>query len=139
MVHILKLQNWFYYVHFKISWYFPGSPEVETLPFSVGGTRSIPSQGTKIPHALWPKKQNRKQKHYCNKLKTFKMAHIKKIFGKFFYYTFFNGYFFITGCEWTFPTSSFSHIIFIWKKHSPSVPRVLNSLIRTNNLYCVCQ
>ena len=33
----------------------------------------------KIPHALWLKNQNIKQKQYCNKFnKDFKKAHIKK-------------------------------------------------------------
>ena len=27
----------------------------------------IQGQGPKIPHTLWPKNQNRKQKQYCNK------------------------------------------------------------------------
>ena len=46
---------------------FPGGPVVETLPSHVGGVGSIPGWGAKIPHALWPKNQNIKQKHYCNK------------------------------------------------------------------------
>ena len=34
---------------------------------------SIPGQGDKIPHASWPKRQNIKQKQYCNKFnKNFK-------------------------------------------------------------------
>ena len=28
---------------------------VKTLPANAGGTGSIPGQGTKIPHATWPK------------------------------------------------------------------------------------
>ena len=32
-----------------------------------GHARSIPVQGAKIPDALQPKKQNLKQKQYCNK------------------------------------------------------------------------
>ena len=40
---------------------------VETVPSSAGGAASIPGQGAKIPHALWPKIQNIKQKQYCNK------------------------------------------------------------------------
>ena len=46
---------------------FPGGPVVETVPSSAGGAASIPGQGAKIPHALWPKIQNIKQKQYCNK------------------------------------------------------------------------
>ena len=44
---------------------------VETLPSSAGGMGSIPGQGAKIPHGLWPKNQNikkkKKQKQCCNK------------------------------------------------------------------------
>jgi len=36
----------------------PGSPVVETLPFSSGGTGSIPGWKAKIPHASWPKNQS---------------------------------------------------------------------------------
>ena len=49
----LKKKNW---------WDFPGSPVVETLPSSAGGMGSIPGQGAKIPHGLWPKNQNIKKK-----------------------------------------------------------------------------
>ena len=48
-------------------WGFPGGPVVKTLPSNAGGAGSNPHQGTKIPHALWTKKQNIKQKQYCNK------------------------------------------------------------------------
>ena len=42
---------------------FPCSPVVKTWLYSVGGmSSSIPALGTKIPHALGPKKQNIKQK-----------------------------------------------------------------------------
>ena len=38
---------------------FPGDPVVKTLCFyTVGGTGLIPGQGTKIPHAAWPKCNN---------------------------------------------------------------------------------
>ena len=40
---------------------FPGSAMVRTLPSSAGSMGSLPAQGAKILHALWPKKQ------YCNK------------------------------------------------------------------------
>ena len=41
-------------------WDFPGGPVVRTLPSSAGGAGSIPGQGAKIPHALWPKNQKHK-------------------------------------------------------------------------------
>ena len=41
---------------------FPSNPVVKTLPSNVGGVGSIPDQGTKIPHASQPKKQNITQK-----------------------------------------------------------------------------
>ena len=50
-----------------IFWDFPGVPVVETLPSSAGGVGWIPGRGSRIPHALWPKNQNIKQKQYCNK------------------------------------------------------------------------
>ena len=39
---------------------------VKTSPSNSGIADSIPSWGTKTPHAVWPKNQNRKQKQYCN-------------------------------------------------------------------------
>ena len=33
---------------------FPGGPVVKTLHFNAGGMASIPGEGTKIPHAMWP-------------------------------------------------------------------------------------
>ena len=49
--------------HFKrrINRDFPGGPVVETLPSRAQGVSSIPGQGTKIPHASWPKNQNMKK------------------------------------------------------------------------------
>ena len=41
---------------------FPGGPVVNTLPSNARGMGSIPGWGAKIPHVLWPKKQNIKQK-----------------------------------------------------------------------------
>ena len=35
------------------------------MPSKSGGAGSIPGQGAKTPHALWPKIP--KQKQYCNK------------------------------------------------------------------------
>ena len=55
---------------------FPGGPVVKTLSSDAGGTGPIPGWGAKIPHASWPKNQNRKQKQYSNKLKTLKMVHV---------------------------------------------------------------
>ena len=46
---------------------FPGSPVVKTSPFNAGGVGLIPGRGAMIPHASQPKKQNIKQKQYCNK------------------------------------------------------------------------
>ena len=46
---------------------FPGGPVVKTSPSNAGGAGSIPGRGAKIPHALQPRKQNIKQKQYCNK------------------------------------------------------------------------
>ena len=46
---------------------FPGGPMVKTLPSNGGRAGSIPGQGAKIPHTLWPKSQDRKQKQYDNK------------------------------------------------------------------------
>ena len=43
---------------------FSGGPAVRILLFNAGGMGSIPSQGAKILHALWPK--NIKQKQYFN-------------------------------------------------------------------------
>ena len=39
-------------------WDFPGGPVVKTLPSNAGDIGSIPSQGAKISHALWPKSQS---------------------------------------------------------------------------------
>ena len=46
----------------------PGRPLVKTSPFNAGSVGSIPGQQAKIPHALWPKNQNIKQKQCCNKI-----------------------------------------------------------------------
>ena len=50
-----------------ISWDFPGSPVVKTLPYNAGDVGSMPGQGVKLPHASEPKNQNIKQKQNCNK------------------------------------------------------------------------
>ena len=49
-----------------MNWNFPDGPVVKTS--NAGGAGSISGWGAKIPHALWPKNQNIKQKkQYCNK------------------------------------------------------------------------
>ena len=51
----------------------------KTWPANAGGAGSIPGQGTKIPHALWPKDHNRKLKNIAtNSIKVLKMVHQKK-------------------------------------------------------------
>ena len=48
-------------------WDFPGGPVVTTSPSNAGGEGLITGRGVKIPHALWSKNQNKKQKQRCNK------------------------------------------------------------------------
>ena len=57
---------------------------VKTSPSNAGGAGSIPGRGAKIPHDLWPEKQNIKQKQYCHKFNKDlkKMVYIKKIIKK---------------------------------------------------------
>ena len=51
----------------------PRSSVVKTLPLSAGGVGLTLGQWPKITHAFQPKKQNIKQKQYCNKFnKAFK-------------------------------------------------------------------
>ena len=45
---------------------FPGGPVVKTSPSNAGGAGSIRDWEARIPHALWSKNQNIKQKQYCN-------------------------------------------------------------------------
>ena len=40
---------------------------VKISPSNAGGVSLVPCWTTKIPHGLWPKNQNIKQKQYCNK------------------------------------------------------------------------
>ena len=42
-------------------------PVVKTSSSNARGAGSTPAQGAEIPHALWPKNPNIKQKQYCNK------------------------------------------------------------------------
>ena len=44
---------------------FPGGPVIKTLPSNARGMGLNPGWRAKIPHALWPKNQNIKQKQYC--------------------------------------------------------------------------
>ena len=62
--------------------YVPGSPVVETSPSNAGREGSTPGPGAKILHGSGPKKQNIKQKQYCNKFnKDFENGpHLKKLF-----------------------------------------------------------
>ena len=46
---------------------FPGDPVVMTSPSNAGGKDLISGQGAKISLASWPKCQNIKQMHSCNK------------------------------------------------------------------------
>ena len=45
----------------KPRWDFPGDPGVRMSPSRAEGADSIPDQGLKIPHALWPKEPIQKQ------------------------------------------------------------------------------
>ena len=51
-----------------MSWYwdFLGGPEVETSSSNAGNVGSIPGLGTKISHALGPKKKKKKTKKTQN-------------------------------------------------------------------------
>ena len=49
---------------------FPSAPVVQTLLSNARGASSIPGQVAKIPHTLWPKNKNTKQKQYYNKFNT---------------------------------------------------------------------
>ena len=58
---------------------------VKTLPSNAAGAGLIPGWETKIPHACGPRKQNRKQKWYCNKFhKDLKNGPHQKIYIYFF-------------------------------------------------------
>ena len=48
-------------------WDSPGSPVGKISPSNASGVSLIPGWGANIPHVLWPKNQNIKQKQYCNK------------------------------------------------------------------------
>ena len=65
------------------NWYiedFAGGPAVETLPSNAGGVGQTSGQEAKIPHVSHPKKQNMKQRQYCNKFNKgfFLMVQVKK-------------------------------------------------------------
>ena len=55
--------------HFEMGRDFPRGPVVKTSLSNRWNAGSILGQGVKIPHASGPKKQNIKQKQYCNKFK----------------------------------------------------------------------
>ena len=60
-------------------WDFPGGLVVENPPSNAGDAGLIPSRGTKIPLASWPKNQNVKQKQYCSEFnKDFKNGPCQK-------------------------------------------------------------
>ena len=69
-----------------MAWDFSGGPVDKTLSSNSRNTGLIPGQGAKTPPALQPKKkkQNIKQKQYCNKFnkKDFKNGPYKKVFKK---------------------------------------------------------
>ena len=46
----------------------PGSPVVTTSSSNAGGASSVPGQGAKFLHAVWPTIQNIRLNRYCNKL-----------------------------------------------------------------------
>ena len=46
----------------------PGNPVVKASPSNASCLGTIPGWGAKSPDALWPKKQNRKQKQCWEKL-----------------------------------------------------------------------
>ena len=62
--HQILLITWLTFKNAKTG-DFLGGPVVNTLPSNAGGMGSIPGPGAKIPYAS--KKQNIKQKQYCNK------------------------------------------------------------------------
>ena len=45
---------------------FPCAQWLRLQPSNAGGAGLAPGWGTKIPHALWTKTQNTKEKQYCN-------------------------------------------------------------------------
>ena len=78
-----ELEKMFQKTSIICTWEFPGGPVVKASPSNAGGVGLIPGLGTKITHASWPRNQDIKQKHYCNRFnKDLKMVHIKKIFLK---------------------------------------------------------
>ena len=54
---------------------------VQTSPSDMGVVCSIPGQGVKIPHVLWPKKQNinNRSNIVTNSIKTLKVVLVKKL------------------------------------------------------------
>ena len=54
---------------------------VQTSPSDMGVVCSIPGQGVKIPHVLWPKNQNinNRSNIVTNSIKTLKVVLVKKL------------------------------------------------------------
>ena len=54
---------------------------VQTSPSNMGVVCSIPGQGVKIPHVLWPKNQNinNRSNIVTNSIKTLKVVLVKKL------------------------------------------------------------
>ena len=58
---------------------FPGGPVVKTSLFNARRVGLVPGQGARIPHTLWQRNQNIKQKQHCNEFnEDLRMVHIKK-------------------------------------------------------------
>ena len=65
--HSRSLENVSEHVKLKTKGDFILDPVTKPSLSNAGGTGSLSAQATKIPHALGPKKQNMKQKQYCDK------------------------------------------------------------------------
>ena len=55
------------------------SPAGKTSPSNTSSVGSIPCRGTKIPHALQPKKKKNRSNIITNSIKTFKMVFNKEL------------------------------------------------------------
>ena len=59
---------------------FPGGPVAVAFSSNVRGVGLFPGQRLGVPHALWPKNWNMRQKQHCNRFtKTLEMAPIKNL------------------------------------------------------------
>ena len=54
-------KTWAFAMVKNLPWNFPDHPGVKTSSSNAGGAGLVPGEGTKIPHASWPKGHNRKQ------------------------------------------------------------------------------